>query len=69
MVRRIKSTVPTTRVIVDSRDASKDRVVPMDVAKRLHENGILSWDLTNKKYCVPTNGRLPLVLVNYAMVG
>ena len=41
-------------VIVTTRDARQDRLVPRSVAKALYDAGKLAWDLTNGEYCVPS---------------
>jgi len=40
------------RVIVDPRDASKDRYIPQSEAKALYEQGKLAFDTTNAEYTV-----------------
>jgi hypothetical protein len=56
-------------VLVDTRDARLDRVVPTDVAKALYKTGKLSWCITNGCFCVPENGVCIPELVSYKMRG
>lgn len=58
MKRKQKRSVPVVRVIVDSRDASKDYSIPQTEAWELLKAGKLDQDLTNSKpghpvYCLP----------------
>ena len=41
------------KVIVDSRDSSKDAWIDSAKAERMYVNGDLDWDLTNGEYCYP----------------
>lgn len=57
------------RVEVDSRDASKDRLVPPHEAKARYDAGDLIWDCTNEMYAVPVQGEVPEWLANYPKRG
>ena len=39
------------RVIRDTRDATKDYFLQWKIAKKLYEEGVLAFDLTNNCYC------------------
>jgi hypothetical protein len=45
--------VPMSRVIYDSRNASKDKFIPTLEAMRLYREGKLHWDAANEAYCYP----------------
>lgn len=69
-MRSKKASKPSlTAIIVDSRDGSQDRMVPILIAKELHAKGVLGWDLTNGAYCTQENGRCPSVLFAYPRRG
>lgn len=53
--------MPVSRVIIDSRDASKDHWIPASDARELYRLGKLEQDITNSKvgeivYCIPVKG-------------
>src|ERR1019366_1753929 len=45
------------QVIVQSSDASRDRYLPIDEAKKLYTDGELHFDTENKAYCLPFTER------------
>lgn len=51
MIRKTVSQNPMTRVSLDSRDASRDKMIPLALAKAMYERGHLAYDLTNGMYC------------------
>lgn len=69
-MKKRKSTVPMTHVIIDCRNGALDRVVPLVVAQKMYEEGTLQKDLTNHgRFCAPENGRCPSALLVYPQVG
>lgn len=52
MTRKTASLHPMTRVSIDSRDASRDKMIPLALARAMYERGHLAYDLTNGVYCV-----------------
>lgn len=55
----MKKTIPyqdLVRVIVDTRDARKDRFIERRLAKELYVAGKIDWDQTNSAYCTKENG-------------
>ena len=42
--------IEKSRVIVDSRDGSKDKFIPTKIARELYEQGKLAIDVTNSVY-------------------
>lgn len=53
-----KPQVDMARIIIDTRDGSKDKFIPRSEARALFENGKLAIDVTNSVYenvyCYPT---------------
>jgi hypothetical protein len=52
-------TVDQRRVIVDTRDASLDRRLPIEEVRVRYAQGHLVFDRTNGQYAVPENGKAP----------
>jgi len=47
VLNRLQAVGPISRIVVDTRDASKDYFVPTEHAVRLYKEGRLFIDLTN----------------------
>ena len=58
-MRKKAIVVDQRRVIVDSRDASLDRWLPIEEVRTRYALGHLVFDCTNGQYAVPENGRVP----------
>lgn len=56
------------RVIVDTRNGGKDRLVPAEDVRRMYKDGTLHFDETNSQYCVPESGVVPPELMQYPMM-
>ncbi len=48
----MKTKVRMTRIVVDPRDATKDRFIPVEEAIRLYKSGKIAFDVTNESYAV-----------------
>jgi hypothetical protein len=46
----IPKVVEKSRVVVDSRDGSKDKFIPTLIARKLYDEGRLAIDMTNSVY-------------------
>lgn len=49
--RRQAAETPRSRLIVNCRDASYDRLIPTALARAAYDRGIICQDLTNGGYC------------------
>lgn len=42
--------IEKSRVIIDSRDGSRDKFIPTSIARKLYDDGKLAIDVTNSVY-------------------
>lgn len=54
-----RALAPMERVIVDTRDGRRDRLVPRDVVMAKYREAELIYDMTSEHYAVPENGVEP----------
>lgn len=47
----MKQNPKIVRLIVDPRDATRDKWLRKEEAERLHKEGKIAWDATNGEYC------------------